>query len=318
MSKKIDWRIIAGIIVAAALALTALKAGRKPREVIREIKPVTGAIQTAITATATVQPQNRLEVKPPINGRIDRIVAREGQSVKAGDTLAWMSSTERAALIDAARSYGPEAVRYWDEVYKPTPLLSPIAGEVIVSTDQPGQTVTSSDVVVVLSDHLIVQAQVDETDIGRVAVGQEASISLDAYPQIRVKGRVDHIYYESKIVNNVTIYQVDIVPETVPAVFRSGMTATVGIVEQAKDNVLLIPLEAVTRGKGGDTVLVGRGRGRKPVEKRVELGIADDKNVEVVSGLSADDRVVVVSQKLPQSTAGKAGTNPFMPSRRRQ
>ena len=104
--------------------------------------------------------------------------------VKTGQTLALMSSTERAALLDAAQTQGPEAIKYWEDVYKPTPLLSPIDGEVIVSKDYPGQTITASDVIVVLSDHLIVQAQVDETDIGKIKLGQEVTLSLDAYPQI--------------------------------------------------------------------------------------------------------------------------------------
>ena len=139
---------------------------------MKEVNPATGGIQTIITATATVQPQNRLEIKPPINGRIDKILVEEGEKVKIGQTLAWMSSTERAALLDAARARGPDEMKYWEDVYKPTPLIAPIDGDVIVSKDEPGQTVTSSDVVVVLSDQLIVQAHVDETDIGKIKVGQ--------------------------------------------------------------------------------------------------------------------------------------------------
>jgi len=56
-----------------------------------------------------------------------------------------MSSTERAALIDAAQSRDEETLKYWQEVYKQTPILSPIAGEVIVRSVEPGQTVTTSD-----------------------------------------------------------------------------------------------------------------------------------------------------------------------------
>jgi membrane fusion protein, macrolide-specific efflux system len=321
MIKSKRSRLFLFLILAAVItaAIFLLKSGEKPpSETIRVVKPVVGNIRTTITSTATVQPQNRLEIKPPINGRIDKILVVEGEQVKAGQILAWMSSTERAALLDAARARGPEELKYWENVYKPTPLISPIDGEVIVSTNEPGQTITSSDVVLVLSDRLIVQAQVDETDIGGIRVGQEAVISLDAYPKIKVKGKVDHIYYESKLVNNVTIYQVDIMPDTVPEVFRSGMSATVEIVEKTKDNALLIPVEAVKRGKEGAYVLLAQGRDKKPLERKVELGISDGKNIEVVSGLSQDDRIVVTNQKykLPQAPAG--GTNPLSPLRRRR
>jgi len=300
------------------IALVVFKTKQKPSgEVTREIKPASGDIQTTITSTAVVQPQNRLEIKPPINGRIEEILVKEGEKVKAGQTLAWMSSTERAALLDAARAHGEDAVKSWEDVYKPTPLIAPIDGDVIVSTDQPGQTVTSSDAVVVLSDHLIVQAQIDETDIGKVKVGQEALISLDAYPQIKVKGRVDHIYYESKTVNNVTIYQVDILPDTTPDVFRSGMSASVTIVEKTKGGILTVPLEAVKRKKGGSYVMVKQGFARKPAERAIELGIADDKNTEIVSGVTANDTIIVTTKKYVPSNGAQSGTNPFMPSRRR-
>lgn len=311
-------KIYTGIIIILVIAASLINAARKPsKETVREIKPIVGRIQATITSTATVQPQNRLEIKPPINGRIDEILVREGDTIKAGQTLAWMSSTERAALLDAARARGPEAMKYWEDVYKATPLISPIDGEVIVSQNEPGQIVTSAEAVLVLSDRLIVQAQVDETDVGGVRVGQEVTISLDAYPHIKVNGKVDHIYYESKIVNNVTIYQVDIVPESVPEVFRSGMTATVNIAEKTKDNTLIVPLEAVKRTKDGACIFVKEGRGRKPVERKVELGIADEKNVEVVSGILADDRIFIVSQKYSPASDAKGGTNPLMPFRRR-
>ncbi|MFA5147004.1 MAG: efflux RND transporter periplasmic adaptor subunit [Candidatus Omnitrophota bacterium] len=318
MIKNRRWKIYLGsaIVIMALIFLVKLK-GKPSGEVTREIRPALGSIRTTITSTATVQPQNRLEVKPPISGRIDRILVREGDKVKVGQTLALMSSTERAALLDAARGRGEEEMKYWEDVYKATPLISPIDGEVIVSTDDPGQTVTASEAVMVLSDHLIVQAQVDETDIGGVRVGQEAVINLDAYPKIKVNGRVDHIYYESTVVNNVTIYQVDIVPETVPEVFRSGMSATVNIAEKTKENALLIPLEAVKRNNEGPYVLISRGAGRAPEERKIELGISDEKNAEVVSGLSEQDTILVKGQKYVLPTAPAAGTNPLMPSRRR-
>lgn len=316
--KNKRWVIITGLLIIAVAVMLFIKKEQKPSVAAsRDVRPSVGTIQTTIVSTAVVQPQNRLEIKPPINGRIDQILVKEGDLVKAGQTLVWMSSTERAALLDAARARGPEAIKYWEEVYKPTPLLSPIDGEVIVSQDEPGQIITSADAVLVLSDRLIVQAQVDETDVGGIRVGQEVAISLDAYPKIKVNGKVDHIYYESKTVNNVTIYQVDVVPETVPEVFRSGMTATVNIAEKTKDKVLLLPLEAVRRTKDGAFVSVKEDPARGPSERKIELGISDDKNVEVVSGISENDTIEVVSQKYTPQAGPKGGTNPFMPMRKR-
>jgi len=316
-SKRLIYLGIFVLIIIAAFALMKMKR-KSSDEIVQEISPVVGGIQTIITSTATVQPQNRLEIKPPINGRLEQILIHEGDEVKAGQILAWMSSTERAALLDSARAQGAEALKYWEDVYKPTPLISPINGDVIVSKYYAGQTVTSNDVVIVLSDHLIVQAQVDETDIGKIKLAQDATISLDAYPQIKITGKVNHIYYESLVVNNVTIYQVDILPDKVPGVFRSGMSATVNIIEEEKENVLTLPLATIKRDKGGSSyVLVSRGKDKKPEEVKVETGIADDKNVEIISGLTTDDKVLMTTQKYKADTA-KTGVNPLNPMARRR
>lgn len=314
MTRNRKWKLVFSVMIVIVIFVFFIKKKETSatKEVVRVISPTIGSIQSSISATATVQPQNRLEMKPPINGRIEEILVKEGEKVKAGQIVAWMSSTERAALLDAARAQGEEAVKYWEDVYKPTPLMSPIDGEVIVSTDEPGQTVTSSDVVIVVSDRLIVQAQIDETDIGSVTLGQDVAIGLDAYPQIKVNGKVDHIYYESKIVNNVTIYQVDIIPETVPAVFRSGMSAGVNIIEKTKDNVLVVPTDAVKRRKDGNYVLVSQDAGGKNTEKKVELGLSDEKNVEIVSGLDVNDKILIVTKKIVASS-DKQQSSPLLP-----
>ena len=67
--------IFIGILIAAIAAIAVVRLAHKPaEEAMQEVSPVVGNIQTVITATATVQPQNRLEIKPPINGRIEKIL----------------------------------------------------------------------------------------------------------------------------------------------------------------------------------------------------------------------------------------------------
>ncbi len=304
-------------IVIVIGAVLIFRHREKSDDTLTEVHPEYCNIRAVISTTGDVEPQNRLELKPPIGGRVEDILVHEGDKVKVGQILAWMSSTDRAALLDAARSQGPEAVKYWSDVYKPTPLISPIDGDVIVRPVEPGQTVATTSPVLVLSDRLIVNAQVDETDVGKVKIGQQAMVSLDAYPDVKVKSRVDHISYESKVVNNVTIYEVDVLPEKVPDVFRSGMSATVEIVEANKENVLCLPLEAVRRTKRGGRVLLAQGNGKTPIEQKVALGIADEKNVEIVSGLAAKDTVLIRSAKKKQpKTVATPGRNPFMPAPR--
>lgn len=314
MDKKLKISLIAaGVLIVAVFIAMKFKPKVDTDSIIKEINPVGGSIQAIISATGTVLPKNRLEIKPPVGGRVESVLVKEGQKVKAGQILAWMSSTERAALLDAARGQGEEKLKYWQEAYKPIALLAPIDAEVIVATAQPGQTVTTADAVVVLSDKLIARAQVDETDIGKVKLGQKAKIILDAYPNTKINATVEHIYYESQTVNNVTIYPVDLLPDEIPEFFRSGMNATIDFVEKSKEDALLVPVGAVYRDKQKSFVLIKKEGQAEPVVQMVELGITDDKNVEVISGVSEKDTLILKNKRfvLPKSDTGSSPFTPF-------
>ena len=315
-NKKKLFIIIFLVLVIAAVFVVMKLPKQNTTEVLKEISPHTGVIQTLISSTGSVLPKNRLEIIPPVSGRIESILVKEGDKVKKGQTLGWLSSTERAALLDAAQGQGEEKLKYWQQVYKAIALVAPIDGEVIVATIQPGQAVTTSTAALVLSDKLIVRAEVDETDIGKIKVGQQAFISLDAYPGEKIKAAVEHIYYESTTVNNVTIYKVDILPDEVPVFFRSGMNANVDFVVENKENALLIPQEAVQSENNQNYVLMRSADGKELIMSPVTLGITQDKNVEIISGLSADDTIVVKSKKYALPKASTLGKNPFMPSRK--
>jgi macrolide-specific efflux system membrane fusion protein len=316
-TKKLGLFFVA-IIILGIVGVSVMKIRQKKTngEMVKEITPLVGSIRILISSTGTVLPKNRLEIKSPVNGRIESILVQEGDKVKVGQILAWMSSTERAALLDAARGQGEKALQYWQDTYKPIPLPAPIDGEVIVATTQPGQTVTTVDAVVVLSDHLIVRAQVDETDIGKITPDMKAIITLDAYPETKIKAAVEHIYYESKTVNNVTIYEVDLVPDEVPQFFRSGMNASVDFIIQDKEDILVIPVDAVYKENSESFVLIKQNNSKVPLKVAVRLGISDDKNIEVISGLTEKDRIIAKTKKfiLPKSSTG---SNPFMPFRKR-
>lgn len=282
----------------------------------RTVNPVIGDIVLTVTTTGVVEPQNRLEIKSSISGRIEEILVNEGNHVKTGDILAWMSSIERAALIDAARSQGGEALQYWEEVYKRTPFISPIDGEVIVRPIEPGQTITTSDIVLVLSDRLVVSAQFDETDIGLVKVGQKAFITLDAYPDIKLAGVVVHIAYESQIISNVTTYDVEILLKKIPKILRSGMSVSVEVIEKTSNNVLIIPAGTIHYDGERQFVLVRKGQG-KIVEQNVTIGLNNEKSAEIVSGLTTEDMIIVKDKAyLPAKRNSK--TNPFMPFSRKK
>ncbi len=271
-----------------------------------------GDIAVTIESTGVVRPQNRLEIKPPVAGRIEDVLVHEGDDVKAGQIVAWMSSSDRAALLDAARARGPEELARWQDIYKATPLIAPLDGEIIARSMEPGQTATASDTVLVMSDKLIIEAQVDETDLAQIHLGQEADVSLDAYAKERFPARVSHIAFEAETVDNVTIYKVQVLPDRMPEFVRSGMTANVTFTATSAEGKLIVPAEAV-RDEGGKQMvsLPSRDAG-KPIAREVKTGLTDGKNIEILEGLAEGDRVRV-PRVLTSKSADEQKSNPFMP-----
>ncbi len=277
-----------------------------------ESRPITVEardIISSITGTGTVVPSNRVEIKPPIPGRVDRILVAEGESVKKGEIIAWMSSTDRAALLDQARSKGDSEVKKWEDMLRPAPLIAPITGTVIYRPVEGGQTVAASDVLLVVADRLKIQVQIDETDIGKVKIGQSVSIELDAYSNRKFKGTVRHIGYEAKLINNVTVYLVDVIPKAPPFEMRSGMTAYVSFVASAVYGTPALPVEAI-RSRGGRSFVLVQHDKEKPQSVPVEIGLSDGRYTQILSGVDVGTRVT-----LPRMSSGKksGSSNPMNP-----
>lgn len=297
------------LFVVIVIVAVIVKRSSETRDGFKKVAVELGDLDVTILSTGIVQPENRLEIKPPISGRIEEVLVEEGQYVKKGHTLVLMSSIERAALIDAARGRGADELKKWQTFYRPAPILAPIDGTVILRSVEPGQSFTTADAVLVMSDRLTVKAQVDETDIAEVKVAQNADVILDAYPDDNIPAHVDKIAYDATTINNVTTYIVDVLPEETPDFMRSGMTANVRFAIASKKGVLLLPVNAVKTSEGRQFVVLPTLK-----EKEVATGLSNGKNVEIVSGLQKGD--VVLVQK-PKSESGTAGSSPFGLPRRR-
>jgi len=304
------------IILAVVFAVAWFSLRRNDKTDYTGIKVERGDLEITVATTGTVKPQTRVEIKPPISGRIEELLFDEGDVVRKGQILGYLSSTDRAALLDAARSKGKAELERWEQLYKPMPIVAPVDGNIIARSVEPGQTVTANEKMFVMADRLIVQAQIDETDIGRIKRGQPAELTLDAYPADAITGVVDQIAYEALIVNNVTMYMVDILPNYVPPFMRSGMTANIQIITAVTNNVLILPTSAVqTEGKKTWVRQSNPDDAARPVRTKVSTGLSDGKKIEIISGLKEGDSVLTVSTRMP--AAKTTATSPFSPLRAR-
>ena len=173
-------------------------------------------------------------------------------------------------------------------------LVAPLAGTVTALHVQPGEWATPGKPVIVLSDlsGLEVKVNLDETDVARIDVGYPAFITLDAFPGVEISGHVESIAPVAIVQSGVVLYPVTInLDDTADLPLRSGMTANVSILVESREGTLLVPLRAVETE--GEQAYVWRVTPDGSERVEVTLGLMTDTEVEILSGLSEGEEVVV-------------------------
>ena len=183
---------------------------------------------------------------------------------------------------------------------KDTKVFSPIDGVVSERNVQSGQIISSGisnvgggTLVMVLSDltRLFILASVDESDIGKVKLGQKVVITADAFSGKRFFGKIERIATKGVNISNVVTFEVKIeVQGRDKQLLKPEMTANVEIVVSDKTGVLIVPSEAVLRKKGDYIVRIKMDDGRLE-ERRVKVGISDGVVTEITEGLNQGDTV---------------------------
>jgi macrolide-specific efflux system membrane fusion protein len=188
-------------------------------------------------------------------------------------------------------------------------ITAPISGVVAAVSTREGETVAAgfsapTFVTIVDLDRLEVLAYVDETDIGRVFVGQAANFEVDTYPGVPINGVVTAIQPSAELRDNVVNYVIRLEfeppvadgkePHTTAVseyTLRPEMTAHVRLVIAERDDALTAPRAALKRRDGQQYLLVQRGD--EWVEQKVRTGWRSDSSVEILSGVEAGDRIAL-------------------------
>jgi macrolide-specific efflux system membrane fusion protein len=215
-------------------------------------------------------------------------------------TQAEYDAAERAADMAAAQVNQAEAALESAEIQLGyTRITAPIGGVVASVSTQVGETVAASFasptfVTIIDLDRLEVWAYVDETDIGRVEVGQPATFTVDTYMGTDFTGTVTAIQPAAEIVDNVVNYVtlIDIGP-TNGKTLRPEMTTTVNIQLDGREDVLTIPNGAVRRDAEGVYAYVPDSDG--VTRRAIRTGYRGNAFTEVLDGLEEGDAVIVGS-----------------------
>jgi HlyD family secretion protein len=310
---------------------------------------VRGQVIAALDPTETT---NDLEKGRAVWAVATQAVRVKEQDLKRTEDLArggLVSEQElENARLDLERARSDEisaklAVANLEDKLADTVLRSPIDGIVLEKRVEVGQVIasgvssyTGGTAVAVIADlgKVYVNADVDETDIGRVALGQRVEVVPDAFPDRKFVGRVERISPQSETVQNVTTFLVVSALDNSEGVLKAGMNVTTDILVAGKDEALTVPRRAVRSasevpalaavlgiqapeaaggppagprpdGAGGNSSnkVVCVKTGDRYVFEDVTVGLADYDQYEITHGLDEGDQVVVFlsSRALDQS-----------------
>jgi HlyD family secretion protein len=128
-----------------------------------------------------------------------------------------------------------------------------MAGVIIERPVELGETVTGSgsfNAGTVIStvadlDTMLVKAGINEVDIGKIHLGQEARVTLDAFPRVLFKGNISRIAPAARLDDQVKVFDVEIALEKLGVELRTGMTANLEIRGEIREQVLTVPVESV-------------------------------------------------------------------------
>jgi len=196
----------------------------------------------------------------------------------------------------------------------PSPLVAQADGEIVklhaVDGDQVAAGANIADIVDY--QHLEVVITVDELEIPKMKLGLPATIAVDALPGQIFQGQVKKIAKEGKAQNGVSTFDVTVGFDGAEGVLV-GMTAQADVIALEKHDVIVVPIEAVQQGPGGNMVLIpgsapdpaqaggnggavpamGMDAGMGGESRPVEIGVHNESMMEITSGLQEGDKVIL-------------------------
>lgn len=178
--------------------------------------------------------------------------------------------------------------------------LSVVVGDKVGSSSSSSST--TSSLVTVISNHSIAELSFTETDITNIKVGQKATLTFDSVEDLTITGKVIQVDTIGTTTQGVVSYSVKVSFDTEDTRIKPGMSVTANIITNSKIDVLVVANSAVKTS--GETSYVEQFDSsintdsgvvkttKTPSKVTVEVGISDDNNTEITSGLSEGDKII--------------------------
>lgn len=238
----------------------------------------------ALDYTGDIKAKDEAIIYPKVSGKIIEKVKQDGDIISKGEVICYVDRDEVGLKFEKAPVES---------------TLTGVVGRVYVDIGENVTTQTPAALVVSMSK-VKIDLDIPERYLPKVNTGQEATITVDAYPSVEFKGTVTKI---SPVVDLSTrTAPIEITVDNSDQRLQSGMFAKVKLVLEARKNVPAVLKEAVMGRSPDNYVFVAENK--KAFLKKVTLGIRQGAYYEVREGLKEGDLVIIVGQQLLFDGAG--------------
>lgn len=266
----------------------------------REEHDLTKANSAYTSVTSLVTTANNI-VSSGINGRNSINNARRNlrdaqnnyEDLLAGPSTLSLRS-EQLSLRQREQAYSDHFVR------------APFTGTIASVNVQQGETIGSNtSIATLITDQKIAEITLNEVDAVKVSVGQKTTLKFDAIEDLSITGEVVEVDLTGSVSQGVVSYKVKIAFDTEDSRIRPSMTVNASIITAVSQDALIVPANAV-RVQGGTSFVQifnpsllntegtqGVVSETPPLQIPVEIGLSDDLNTEITSGLAEGDQIVV-------------------------
>ncbi len=327
-----------GQLAAAQASLDLLRAGNRSQDIAQARANLTNA-QATLEQSEIVFKQNQQLYKEGAIASRDLDAARttmeanRARVTQAQAALSLQQEGSRPEEIDRAQAQVVAAAGSLQSVQsqlEDTIIRAPFDGIVVRKYADPGAFVTpttsgsavssatASSILALASNNQVV-ANVAEANIAQIAVGQEVTLQVDAYPNKKFTGRVVSISPQAIVNQNVTSFEVKAeITSKEKQMLRAGMNASLEFKAGALKDVLVVPTVAIVRQQGGTGVYVKTDQSATPIFTQIETGITVDDKTEVKSGLTGDEKIFVSFPEGSRPRTEPRGIPGLSPSPQRQ
>jgi len=341
-----NWLINALVLIAFVLISESCMQGQEKitqqstkKMPLVKVQPATKTkMGSFIDITGTIQANVFTDIKSPVDGIIETLFARENQQTEKDKIIAVINPNDRLSLIannqlqigqleQKVKAADKTSVEYNSLVqelekaksnfeyarnmYQTVPVICPMSGLVTQRWLDQGSQVSAKEKIITISDmnSLVIKAEANETYFEAIKQGKKLPVILNAYPNDTLAGTISLVYPQIDPVTRTVKFDIKI--QNFKKSLLPGMMASIKIPISVNEQTIAVPTDAVLTNPANERFVFVVNKDSVAFKRIVQPGISAKKQIEILSGLDENEKVVVMGQEmLKDSLKVKIAGNP--------